>query len=234
MTTANAYSLINLSLLEATFSYSPLVSCILLVVTDKKIYKAILASIASMAYSLYLGSGSAGQIEIFSANCKKLVDLGAHVDNAIVDSYNLIKKLSITQALERESYPFNGYGTSDKSADEIFSKFHPFELYLEYGWQIVPTLAFPLVAIEGGSDSFRKFSGLVRLNGLDDLIIPRQMKFIGSSRLLQHSNCFNIDPNLPNVYDIVQEKGFPQVISGAHFLSIAVFMNLFEPVISVL
>lgn len=175
-----------------------------------------------MVYSLYLGSGPIGQIEIFSANCKKLIDLGSPLDKAVEDSYKLIKKLSLEQKPHRGVDPFTGYGNPADSTEETLSKFHPLEIYEEYARQIIPNLSFPLVAVEGKSESFQQFGQLVRRIGLEDLVIPKQMRFVGSS-VMDYAANYDIDPNLPNVCDIIQERGSPQIISGAHFLSIAMF-----------
>lgn len=100
-----------------------------------------------MTYSLFLGSGPAGQIEFFSLFCKKAVERGTSLDTAVKESYSKIKKIS-KKILSNGLNPFPGYGSSENSFDETFSRFHPFELYKEYSILAIPNIAFPIIAID--------------------------------------------------------------------------------------
>jgi hypothetical protein len=172
-----------------------------------------------MSYSLYLGTGPVGQIELFSALCKKKFDSKISLDEAIDSSYNEVKKISLNFRNQTGENPFPGYGVRRNEFNQEFAKFHSFEVYEKYARLVVPHLVFPLIAVDGNKKSHNYFSNIVQENDLITEIVPMQMRLdVGDNN--GHST-WNINEYLPEVKTLIDQKGFPSVIGGAHFMSIA-------------
>jgi len=177
-----------------------------------------------MAYSLFLGSGPVGQLEIFSAECKRLFDGGESLENAISEGYELAKKVSLEYGSKDHKRPFPGYRDLMLSDEENFEKFHPFEVYREYARQAVPNLSFPIIAVEGERDSYLDFSEIIREFDLSRFIVPQRMKFRGYREVGLLRKCgYNLDPSLPDVETLISQNSYPKVLAGSHFLSISMF-----------
>ncbi|HII15956.1 MAG TPA: hypothetical protein HA362_06610 [Nanoarchaeota archaeon] len=171
-----------------------------------------------MAYSLFLGTGPAGQLEIFSVLCKEAVKKGLPLENAVAESYHAMKE-AVRQAAPTVLNPFPGYGSGRRKLEQNMAKFHPLSLYAEYARIAMPHLDYPVVAVEGNRESFDSFCAIVETLGLSDRIIPKNMKFVGSK--YADSELQTEGKALPDVAGLVAERGFPSLVAGSHFLSIS-------------
>lgn len=176
-----------------------------------------------MAYSLFLGTGPVGQLEIFSVLCREAITKGLPIENAITEGY-LAMKEGIRQNVASGLNPFPGYGCGGEKFEQSFAAFHPLDLYAEYAKIAMPHLDYPVIAVEGERESFSSFCSIVESFGLSDKIVPKNMKFVSSSYTdsrLQKGSVI-----LPDVAGLVEKQGYPSLVAGSHFMSISAHWEL--------
>lgn len=176
-----------------------------------------------MAYSLFLGTGPVGQLEIFSVLCKEAIKKGLPLENAVTESY-LAMKEGIRQNVARGLNPFPGYGCGGEKFERSFATFHPLCLYAEYAKIAMPHLDYPVIAVEGERESFDSFCRIVESFGLSDKIMPENMKFVSSSYTDSRLQKGSI--TLPDVAGLVEEHSYPSLVAGSHFMSISAHWEL--------
>ncbi|MFH1398553.1 MAG: hypothetical protein ABIG95_00395 [Candidatus Woesearchaeota archaeon] len=171
-----------------------------------------------MAYSLFLGSGPVGQLEVFLALCKLAVDKGKGINAAIRDNYDLISRICTSKPRE---YPFVGYGTEDRTPKELMDRFHPFGLYREMAFESIGKLAFPFYAVEGNQRYYVALKQLVGELGLGGLVKPVNFNFVCREEPCYPGITAEILPMDTFINDLIGQSGYPSVVACAHFLLIA-------------
>ncbi len=169
-----------------------------------------------MAYSLFLGTGPAGQLEIFSVLCKEYIIKGMPLEKAVNESY-LAMKEAVGQVRARGFNPFPGYVTGG-DLEQSFAKFHPLSLYAEYARIAMPCLEYPIIAVEARPMAVESFCRLVETLELNDKIVPKNMALISCPYTESRWQAAGV--TLPDVSGLIAEWGFPSLIAGSHFLSI--------------
>ncbi len=171
-----------------------------------------------MNYSLFLGPGPVGPIEIFSALCKKTIDGGTDLDSAVSSNHKRIKEIAFRYLQTQNKNPFPGCGTSGDFEKE-FERCHPLSLYEEFSRLALPHMDLPIIVVEGEFSYYRNLCKVIDEANLENILIAKQMRFEGR---LKHPESSGVDMKIPNVNTLIDEKGFPSLIAGAHFLSIGV------------
>jgi hypothetical protein len=173
-------------------------------------------------YSLFLGSGPVGQLEIFSALFKTELDKGTTFGEAVGTSYE--KMFRIAQSMEKEfcinPFPGTGFCPDDGKSHvrENLEKFHPLDLYKQYAAMVSSHLSLPILAVDGNEKYTRYLSHVVWQNHLEDIITSLAMVIpTGSPYLPYHG----VSRSLPEVSGLIESRGYPTLLSGAHFLTIA-------------
>ena len=175
--------------------------------------------ITSMSYSLFLGTGLVGQLEIFSGLCIRALRNGQPLEEAIASIYPRVKEIA-REANTGDQNPFCGYGGGTGSFDSEFERFHPIELYQYFAKHVVPFLPTPLVCVDGNAASHSYFSRLISGLDLAGIIQPKRMNF-KTKKEGNMKTFWDISEPVQSVLEFVNENGYPSFICGAHFLAIS-------------
>ncbi len=179
-----------------------------------------------MTYSLFLGSGPVGQLEIFTALCMVETRKGVSLERAVEQSYTIVKDLCWNEFQKGYSEnPFPGYGSgvfnSSFHFERDFITFHPFSIYRAFAQAVIPKLNSPLICVEGNDDNYLRFTEIVKSLGLEKVIFPEHLRLPGSE-----FGGYQISDRLLPISKIIWERGYPRFIAGAHFLTISQHWNI--------
>ena len=156
-----------------------------------------------MSYALYVGCGPNGPLEIFSALLVQRRGKGMGLEEATDDSYQQMRTI-LQVSNEKGNKVFIGYG-KDLSFDDAFARFHPFPIYQRFASLVFETHPERVIAVDSHFDSTEKFRACAQSNGLGIEI-----------------KCMSLPRDDVNkdgmIYRLVENEGFPSLISGAHCL----------------